>query len=373
MTSCPSSPSPSSPSSPSFSAPYDWLDWTTFNVFEFDRSTAHHPLRVLTLDLITRFKLSHLVDTHALTLFLDEIERLYTIQHNPYHTSVHAADVVATVGTMLLLDGDRLFEVFRDWELLSLVVACVGHDVGHQGVTNGYHARLKTAWWRKYGGERGKEQSINELAHADITLGLIRDDTYDFLKGMEVERRKKVLEYVERMILQTDITWHEDVCDRFGRACRKEAGEWSEEDRIRILSGLLHFADVSNPGRPWGLCKRWGELIWEEQRGEERRLLPQISCREEDGGRHVANSDARGTERRERKEGELEELLLNSTQMTLASCQIAFIQSRIQPFCAQVSLVSPVFAALVVPYLAESVKAWQREAETLTVSEALDM
>ena len=370
-------------------SPYNW---TQFDVFRLDHDTGGSPLRYLVrtgeamigslgttalfapharissplpqvLHTLKTFSLDHLVDVARLGLFLDELERMYTVEGNPYHTSVHAADVVATLGTMMEMDRG-LFGVFDDTELLSWVIAGAGHDVGHQGVTNAGHARLGTAWYRRYGQE-GVVESINERAHADITLGLMRDGRYDFLVGGqggkegdgagEAEKKKKVLGYIERMILQTDITWHADVCDGFGCVCRKEAGASCEEDRVQILSGLLHFADLSNTGRPWGLCKRWGELIYEEHRREVETLRGVRGVRggaEEDEVDDEVDDD----------DDDDDEDEADGSRGSLASSQIAFIRSTIQPFCQQVSLVSPAFASMIGPHLEESVAAWQAEA-----------
>lgn len=321
-------------------------DWTSFDVFELEERTDGHSLRFVFLALLENSELLRLVDAPRLESFLEEIERLYTARGNPYHTSMHAADVVATVATMMKLDSCS-FTAFCDWELLSLLIACAGHDVGHQGVTNAYHARLKTDWYKRYASGENKEESvnsINELAHADITLSLMRQDRYDFLHGMEADKKRKVLEYIEKMILQTDITWHTDVCDRFASACRKSSEDWTEADRVQILSGLLHFADVSNPGRPWKLCKRWAELLHDETLRERERIASHAIANH---GPVTEASDAH----------------VNGHAASVASSQVAFIKLTILPFCEQVSLVSPKFAEMVRPLLDQSLEAWSLETQ----------
>lgn len=317
----------------------DIFDWTSFDVFELEDRTGGHSLRFVCRLLLERCGLVSLVDTVRLDSFLGELERLYAAGGNPYHTNLHAADVVATAATMMQVDAG-LFSSFCDWELLSLVISCAGHDVGHQGVTNAYHALLKTDWYILYatGENKGESvDSVNELAHAEITLSLLRQDRFDFLHMMEAEKKQKVLEYVEMMILRTDITWHEDVCERFVRACRKSSDAWAEEDRVQILSGLLHFADVSNPGRPWKLSKRWAELLHEETLREREKLAAQ--------GAALSGTEASLAEQ-------------PHASLSLACSQIEFIKSTILPFCDQVSLVSPKFAQMIRPHLDESVEAW---------------
>jgi hypothetical protein len=50
---------------------------------------------------------------------------------NPYHNAAHAADVVQTLGSMLLSEGFR--ESLTEMEVLAMLVAAACHDVGHPG------------------------------------------------------------------------------------------------------------------------------------------------------------------------------------------------------------------------------------------------
>ena len=50
---------------------------------------------------------------------------------NPYHNVAHAADVVQTLGSMLLSEGFR--DSLTAMEVLAMLVAAACHDVGHPG------------------------------------------------------------------------------------------------------------------------------------------------------------------------------------------------------------------------------------------------
>ena len=50
---------------------------------------------------------------------------------NPYHNAAHAADVVQTLGSMLLTED--FSKGLTAMELLAMLVAACCHDVGHPG------------------------------------------------------------------------------------------------------------------------------------------------------------------------------------------------------------------------------------------------
>lgn len=52
--------------------------------------------------------------------------------NNPYHNSTHAADVVQ--GLAALFANNPFTAQLTDLEMLSMILACVIHDVGHPGV-----------------------------------------------------------------------------------------------------------------------------------------------------------------------------------------------------------------------------------------------
>jgi 3'5'-cyclic nucleotide phosphodiesterase len=56
-------------------------------------------------------------------------ERAYN--RNPYHNSMHAADVAQTLGVMLA--HDRFREALTELEVLAMLFAAITHDVGHPG------------------------------------------------------------------------------------------------------------------------------------------------------------------------------------------------------------------------------------------------
>lgn len=61
--------------------------------------------------------------------------------NNPYHNSVHAADV-ANAASFFLVNG--LGNLVTEFEAACLLVSCLAHDLGHPGLNNGYMVATKS-------------------------------------------------------------------------------------------------------------------------------------------------------------------------------------------------------------------------------------
>lgn len=307
-------------------------DWSSFDVFVLaETNHGGRPLQTVVRHVLEVNGLMDMVDRSRLESFLEDIENMY-LKENPYHTSTHAADVVHSIATMIQVDSWS--KGLQDWEVLSLIIAAACHDVGHQGVTNEYHGRVQTEWSQTYG-QYGS--SVNEQAHAMITVSLMEKESNDFLHAFDPGVKQRIIEYVEKMILQTDITGHVDVCEKFSQACSRGLAcggmdMWSPEDRMQALSGLLHFADISNPGRPWHLCKRWSIRIHDE-------MVLQGNMEEE--------------------RGFVRSPYMASGEGTMALNQVAFIQKTLKPFCDQISVIAPTFTSMIRPHISKALEKWE--------------
>jgi hypothetical protein len=38
----------------------------------------------------------------------------------------------------------------------------------------------------------------------------------------------------------------------------------SDQDKDLLLTSLFHLADISNPSKPWNICKQWTDMLFEE-------------------------------------------------------------------------------------------------------------
>merc|ERR1711988_232220 len=72
-------------------------DWG-LDPFQLDKDSEGHPLAVITYGLLQDYQLvdAFSLDSRKVRHFLNEVEKGY-FRSNPYHNSVHAADVVHTM------------------------------------------------------------------------------------------------------------------------------------------------------------------------------------------------------------------------------------------------------------------------------------
>lgn len=101
-----------------------------FDCFKLAELTENQPLFFLTSYILKKFRLHETFHLNQITLdgFLQKIECSYN--KLPYHNSLHATDVLQTVG-MLLLDVPDIICHFSPLEIFSICIASAIHDLDH--------------------------------------------------------------------------------------------------------------------------------------------------------------------------------------------------------------------------------------------------
>ena len=77
--------------------------------------------------------------SNIMAAFLQDISGRY--MNNPYHNFPHAVDVTQTVYRMIMVPQLNL--VLTSLDIFSMLIAAVGHDVGHPGVNNAFLVKVK--------------------------------------------------------------------------------------------------------------------------------------------------------------------------------------------------------------------------------------
>ncbi|OCF35312.1 hypothetical protein I316_02858 [Kwoniella heveanensis BCC8398] len=236
----------------------------------------------------------------------DQINRLLfairAIYHapNPYHNYVHAIDVLQATYMFLAQIGvappvsymrewsedkpvwkrsdvagrdisvgtRRAREVMRPQDVLGVLVAAMGHDVGHPGLSNAFMKNAKVPLSQVY-----EDKSVLENMHCMLIVQLLRKHGFGFLiegspapasPSLDQKGFRRVL---YSSVLATDMSLHFAWIQRlkdFDEGLREgEVGE-DEYDRVMICQALIKCADISNPTRPIDVSQHWSSVLLEE-------------------------------------------------------------------------------------------------------------
>ena len=208
--------------------------------------------------LLARFS----IPVSTLTNFLREIILGYHMEA-PYHNMYHCFDVLHVC--YLLITRCKADEYLDSLNVLSIFVAALAHDLGHDGKNNAFHAATESDLAVTYNG-----MSILENHSSSQLFRILKKEDCNILKRLNSEEQTKIRSRLIDLILDTDAKNHFVLCTRF-----KHGLEMKQLSRGLLSSMLLHIADVSNPTRPGPVARKWAFVVQEEffnQGDEERRL-----------------------------------------------------------------------------------------------------
>ena len=107
------------------------------------------------------------VTRESLECLMDCLRACY--DDHPYHCWRHAVDVTHSAFTILTLAWGWVEEHLTTLDVLCLMVAALGHDVRHRGVSNQFLTRTGDLLALTY-----NDQSVQEMMHAASFFQLIR-------------------------------------------------------------------------------------------------------------------------------------------------------------------------------------------------------
>ncbi|KAF8784622.1 cAMP-specific 3' like protein [Argiope bruennichi] len=228
-----------------------------FNTFNLDVSTGGRSLSYLLVHLfqeygfVEHFKLDIVKVWHCFNL----MEAAYH-RHNPYHNSVHAADV--TQAMHCFLQENKFASNLTPLEAMSSVIAAVAHDLDHPGVTQAFLVATSNHLVNLYQNSSVLENhhwrtAISCLSESGIFNHLDRDIWHD------------IQMQIRSLILATDITRQKEFLARFKSYLSSESLDMEDSQyRHFALQIALKCADLCNPCRPWAISQRWSYQVCQE-------------------------------------------------------------------------------------------------------------
>jgi len=210
----------------------------------------------------------------TLVEFLVAIENRYNSDVS-YHNEVHAADVVQSLHALLQMGGKKF--AATDWELFSVLIAAVCHDVGHSGVNNNFHINSRSELALLY-----NDESPLENMHAATTFQLImgenRDEKLDIFARCLAEDVTKAKAMIIKVILSTDMKKHFSKMNFIQGLVMNNNNDDADDGitqtpcfdhtcmdtRHDLLSFLCHMADISNATKDIAITTKWCHKVLEE-------------------------------------------------------------------------------------------------------------
>ncbi|ORZ14239.1 hypothetical protein BCR42DRAFT_418351 [Absidia repens] len=227
--------------------------------------------------------------------FLFDVANMYQ-SLNPYHNFLHAVDVMQATYYFLcqisvitpmdphsspslspkpsrgryiwLGDHVSMSDLFSSFDVLALILASIGHDVGHPGVNNMFMIRTATPLALMY-----NDRSVLESFHAMAFFNILQRHCFQpFTEWQTTAEYTRFRKIVVRSILATDMGLHDDYVNKI-RGQRERLNvrpvditnqEQVEDEIILICGSLIKCADISNCARPFPVAKKWAEILQKE-------------------------------------------------------------------------------------------------------------
>lgn len=148
-------------------------------------------------------------------------------------------------------------------QTLGLLVAALGHDVGHPGVTNAFMIKNFAPTSILF-----NDRSVLELFHSSVFINKILAVNWPSLLTVFTESGESVSglslrEIIISSILATDMAEHFEYIDRLKNL--KSHDFIKHNNRVKLISSLLiKCADISNVTRPLRVSSQWAMVLGRE-------------------------------------------------------------------------------------------------------------
>eukprot|EP01062_Namystynia_karyoxenos_P026963 TRINITY_DN207_c0_g1_i9.p1 TRINITY_DN207_c0_g1~~TRINITY_DN207_c0_g1_i9.p1 ORF type:complete len:1292 (+),score=488.05 TRINITY_DN207_c0_g1_i9:201-4076(+) len=190
---------------------------------------------------------------------------------NPYHNSMHAADVLQVTHYIISKGGLQRRIRATDEEVFAALFAAAVHDYNHPGINNAFHVRSQN-----YLAVLFNDRSVNENIHASSVFELMRMDDFNILAAFQGADHTRMRDDIVEFILGTDMGLHAMFVGRFKKRLEATDSKMykTKTDRNLALTMAVKMADISNCGRPKKLYHGWCNVIVDEffQQGDRERL-----------------------------------------------------------------------------------------------------
>lgn len=228
---------------------------------------------------------------------------------NPYHNSMHAADVLQITHFVISCGGLAKRCELSDLQVFSALLAASIHDFDHPGINNNFHIKTNSYLATLY-----NDRSVLENLHVSSVFELMKNPVFNILSSFSDAQRHEIRDTMIEMVLATDMGSHGKYVASLKGKLQERATFTKPDEQVLSLAIALKVADISNCARPLDIYLPWGGKVSDEfyQQGDRERNLG-LDCSP----------------------------FMNRLDAALAKSQIAFMNYIIAPFFEQVAELLP--------------------------------
>ena len=254
------------------------------NIFDLEKIVGHkNVLPIMGRVMLDSFGLINdkIMPTEKLESFLISIENQYLIS-TLYHNSLHGADITQTICIFFNYSNAEELAHTVALDLLSIIIAGLGHDLGHPGLTNNFQINALTDMAITY-----NDSSCLENFHLAKLFKTLRKDETNIFSKLTVQDFKKIRKKMISEILATDMAIHGKIISnirakipenflqennndnsnknkKFELITDINNEETTYEEKQALLDYFIHAADLGHNTKKFNISLKWVELLSNE-------------------------------------------------------------------------------------------------------------
>ena len=202
--------------------------------------------------------------------FLIALHKQYKPQ-TLYHNSMHGSDVTQSSYIFFTHSNAEKIAKTNVIDILSIIIAALGHDLGHPGLTNMFHMNDSTDIAITY-----NDISILENFHASLLFRTLRKSENNIFEKLSNIDYKIIRKRMISEILATDMANHGKVVSVIkSKITLNENNEFKlnllsgneqskNEEQQYLLDFMIHLADLAHNTKLFDISLKWVELLSEE-------------------------------------------------------------------------------------------------------------
>ena len=243
----------------------------SFNIFELKKIVGQmNVLPIIGGVIIEKFGLKNdkIINVNKLEPFLNLVSSQY-LPTTLYHNNMHGADVCQSVSLYFLNSNAEKILQTTLLDLLSIIIASLGHDLGHPGLNNNFHINARTELALTY-----NDSSCLENYHCSKLFNILKKDEVNIFEVLNNNDFKDIRKRMISEILATDMFYHKKIIDTAQSKIKKIRPDKFEflstdkesikSEQQSILDFFIHTADLAHNSKLFKISLKWVELLSEE-------------------------------------------------------------------------------------------------------------